>query len=103
MVRSETNSIENEAPESSAINELLDVTRELRDNLARLFGAGKNVATESMERVRGRASDLMQRGRDRAKTVASDTADYVKEEPVKTLLIAAAAGVVIGWFLNRGK
>jgi ElaB/YqjD/DUF883 family membrane-anchored ribosome-binding protein len=101
MVRSDSNSIHEDAPTSSALSELLEVTRELRDNFSRLIGAGKNVAGESLDRVRTRAGDLMQRGRDRAKTVASDTADYVQEEPMKTLLIAAAAGVVIGWFINR--
>ena len=95
-----------------AIDELLAVARDLRANLGLLVGAGRNVASEQASRLRQAAGDhagrlrenagrVYQRGKDRAGVLATDTGDYVKEEPIKALAIAAGAGLVLGYLLKR--
>lgn len=92
---------ENNTGESTAMDELVQVTRELKENLSRLVGAGRNLAGEQFGRVRDSASDLLQRSKDKASSVASSTTDYVKEEPLKSILVAAAVGVVLGYLVKR--
>jgi ElaB/YqjD/DUF883 family membrane-anchored ribosome-binding protein len=92
---------ENNVETSSAMDELVQITRELKDNLSRLVGAGRNLAGEQFGRVRDSASDLLQRSRERASSAASSTTDYIKEEPLKSILVAAAVGVVLGYIVKR--
>ena len=97
---------------SKAIEELLAVARDLRANLNLLVGAGRNVANEQAGRLRqvageqaGRlrenAGRVYQRGKERAGVLADNTGDYVKDEPIKALAIAAGAGLVLGYLLKR--
>jgi len=106
---------ENPAPATGtgkAIEELLAVARDLRENLGLLVGAGRNVASEQASRLRQGAGEqagrlrenagrVYQRGKDRAGQLAGNTGDYVKEEPIKALAIAAGAGLVLGFLLKR--
>lgn len=86
-----------------AIEELLAVARDLRANLGLLVGAGRNVATEQAGRLRQNAGRVFQRSKDRAGELAGSTGDYVKEEPMKALAIAAGAGIVLGFLLKRAR
>ena len=85
----------------NAMDELLRATRELRDNLSRLFGASREVAAEKLGQVRDKGHDWIGRGRDRAHRVVDGTQEYVREEPMKALLVAAGAGLLIGWLITR--
>lgn len=78
-----------------ALNNLADSAQELRD------GAGPMV-----DRVTGQASALVQRGadalRDRsdqvrtsARHASENTVAYIRDEPVKSMLFAAATGAVL--------
>jgi ElaB/YqjD/DUF883 family membrane-anchored ribosome-binding protein len=84
-----------------AIEDLLSVARDLRSNLSLLVGAGRNVATEQAGRLRQNAGRVFQNGKDRAGQLAGSTGDYVKDEPLKALAIAAGAGLVLGFLLKR--
>jgi ElaB/YqjD/DUF883 family membrane-anchored ribosome-binding protein len=59
--------------------------------MGRLTG---EIAKERLDRTREAANDLYRRGQERM-------AGYVKEQPLRTLAIAAAAGVVLGLLLGR--
>lgn len=85
----------------SAMDELLTVTRDLRDNLSRLLGASKSLAGEKLHGLRDGTSDLLGRGRERVTRVAENAGGYVREEPMKALVIAAGAGLLIGYLLKR--
>jgi ElaB/YqjD/DUF883 family membrane-anchored ribosome-binding protein len=87
----------------TAMDELLAVARELRDNLSRLFGATRGVAGEGIQRAREKGSDWIHRGRDRASQVVEGTNEYVREEPMKALLIAAGAGLLLGYLIKRSR
>ena len=87
--------------DGGAMDELVRATRELKDNLSRLFGASRGVASEKLHQVRDKGSDWLGRGRDRAHQVADGTSEYVREEPMKALLVAAGAGLLLGWLISR--
>jgi ElaB/YqjD/DUF883 family membrane-anchored ribosome-binding protein len=91
-----------------AVEELIAVARDLRANLGLLLSAGRGVATEQAGRLRQNANRVLQRGkerageaRERAGALAGDAGEYVKEEPLKALAIAAGAGLVLGYLLKR--
>ncbi len=86
---------------SSAMDDLLSVTRDLRDNLSRLVGASKSLAGEKLHGLRDGTSDLLGRGRDRVTHLAENAGGYVREEPLKALIVAAGAGLLIGYLLKR--
>ncbi|MBA3683822.1 MAG: DUF883 family protein [Planctomycetes bacterium] len=96
----------------NAVDELLDATKELRESLVKLFGAGRSAAAETVGKMRNgsgqaygkgkeRVDALYHQGKDRVDAMYRDGIDYVKEEPGKSLLIAATAGLAIGFLLRR--
>lgn len=87
--------------QGSAMDELLQVTRDLRDNLSRLLGASKNLATEKLSTARSNATDLLGRGRERVSGAYEGGQNYVREEPMKALLVAAGAGLLLGYLIKR--
>lgn len=58
--------------------------------------AGDIVAAE-----RERLHDAIARGKERVREARSGFEDYVREQPVKALLIAAGAGALLGFLLGR--
>lgn len=86
---------------AGAMDELIKATRDLRDNLSRLFGATRGVANEKLHQARDKGTDWLDRGRDRAHRVADGASEYVREEPMKALIAAAGAGLLLGWLISR--
>lgn len=58
--------------------------------------AGEIVGAER-ERLRG----VYERGKERVRDARSGLEGYVREQPVKSLLIAAGAGALVGYLLGR--
>jgi ElaB/YqjD/DUF883 family membrane-anchored ribosome-binding protein len=54
---------------------------------------------EAMERTRDKVAEYRDNGVDRVK---EDIVSYTREQPVTALVIAAAAGIVIGWLSMMG-
>lgn len=48
-----------------------------------------------------RMRSLVERGKERARTLQHDTQDYIRENPIRTVLIAAGVGVALGYLLGR--
>ena len=79
---------------------------------------GRHIADETLEalhgtvdRTRSRVSELAQRGAERARALREDMRDrvdlasertvgYVKDEPMKSMLMAAAAGAAIALLMR---
>lgn len=87
--------------DKGAFDELVAVARDLRDDFARLFGASKNLAAQQAGRIKGSAKGVYANGRERASALASDAGEYVQGHPVQSLLIAAGAGILVGFLLRR--
>ena len=68
-------------------------------------------AREGMEQASGYVRDAMERTREKmaefrdtgVEKVKDDVVNYTREQPVTALLIAAGAGLLIGWLTSMGR
>lgn len=61
----------------------------------------KAVLEEKVQHIRDSARDVYTRGKDKVQAMEEGFEDYVKERPIKSILVAAGIGVLIGFFLRR--
>ena len=68
---------------------------------------GLSTAREQLEQAlsdaRERLLDAEEATRARLSRAAGATSDFISENPVRALLIAAAAGAVVAWLMTRGR
>lgn len=65
------------------------------------YSHARDAANKVIGQVRDRASTYMQTGRDKAGDVTDQVGTFVREQPIKSVLIAAGAGLLIGFLLRR--
>lgn len=80
---------------------MADKTAEVKNNLGDLGAMAVDVAKDHVAQVKETASDLYEQGTKKAKSMQKDAETYIKNEPIKTVLIAGAVGVVIGLLLAK--
>ena len=73
------------------------VGKDLRDTV----GAVRDVASEQYENVRQRAADYVQQGRERVEEWEEGLEGYIKDNPIRALMIAAGAGLLLGLLWRR--
>jgi len=61
----------------------------------------RDTAQEKVEHLRAGAADSAREGRDNVQPVERSFAQYVREQPLKSILIAAGVGLVLGRFWLR--
>lgn len=61
----------------------------------------KDAATQVVGQVRDRAADYFAKGKEKAKDMQGGTEEFIRENPVKSILIAAGAGLLVGFLLRR--
>lgn len=80
---------------NSALDSAENAIGQARDNaeptIARLAGQAEALARRGVDAVKDTANQV----RDRAASVGDATVRYVKDEPVKSMLIAAATGAAL--------
>jgi ElaB/YqjD/DUF883 family membrane-anchored ribosome-binding protein len=85
---------------SEALGQVEAAAHSLRDRVeptvARLASQAETLARRGLDAVRDSANQV----RDRATSYSDSTVRYVKDEPVKAVLIAAAAGAAIVTLLS---
>ena len=84
---------------NEALDGLASGVQGLRDSVDPVIRASHQVsdlAHQGMEALRDGSRHLQ----DRARRVPGDTVDYIRDEPVKAVLIAAAAGAVLAGLLS---
>lgn len=74
---------------------------EVSDDLKEMGGIVRDAAQEKLGQVRENASDYYLQGLDKVHGVSSNFEQYVRERPVKSLLIAAGIGLLFGRFWMR--
>jgi hypothetical protein len=75
----------------SAVDGLASAYGETRPLFARIGKQARGYAHDGMDVARDAASTL----RDRGQRAVDNTRDYVRDEPLKSVLIAAAVGAVV--------
>jgi ElaB/YqjD/DUF883 family membrane-anchored ribosome-binding protein len=76
---------------------LIAEPRKMADALSR----GGERLGEKMDTFNDRARDVYAKGKERAEVLGSDLGAYIKEQPGRSVLIAAGVGLVLGAILVR--
>ncbi|URI09184.1 hypothetical protein MW290_26835 [Aquincola tertiaricarbonis] len=80
---------------NESLDQLSDKIHELRDTavpaINRLASEAETLARRGLDTVRERSAQI----RERAVRVSDNTVGYIKDEPVKSMLIAAATGAAL--------
>jgi len=76
-------------------------TERLRDQAATIGNDLRELGHITQESVRETASGLVDEGRKRVLDVSKSVNRYVGQQPVKSLALAAGAGMVLGYLLSR--
>lgn len=88
------------AGQSGASSERLGkATKDVAESVKEVGSNVRDAAQEQYERVRDTATEYYEQGRDRFMEAESSLEDYVREQPIKSLLIALGVGYVIGKFI----
>ena len=69
---------------------------QLRDKASEVVSNVKEKATEQYENLRDTAEDYYERGREKAQEWQQSLEEYVQDQPIKALLIAAGVGMLLG-------
>lgn len=90
------------SPESSATTEQMrQKASEAGQNIREMGAQAKDVAREQMEKLRQQASEYYEHSRRRAMEWEQNLEGYIQDQPVKSLLIAAGVGFVLGAIWKR--
>jgi ElaB/YqjD/DUF883 family membrane-anchored ribosome-binding protein len=81
--------------------QLRDMASQVGENIRDLGGQVRDVAAEKYGQLRDQASDYYEQGRQRAMEWEQGLEQYVQEQPIKSLLIAAGAGLLLGLLWRR--
>jgi ElaB/YqjD/DUF883 family membrane-anchored ribosome-binding protein len=71
--------------------------RTTAENIANIEESAGEIAQAERERLR----QVYARGKERAQAVQHSFEDYVRQNPVRSLLIAAGTGAALGFLLGR--
>jgi len=74
---------------------------QMMDSFEHAGGAVRDMATDGLNTLRDTASEYVDQGRAKAREVQETVEEHVRDEPMKSLLIAAAAGFLFGVFWTR--
>lgn len=82
---------------TSTTPDVLNPRRTTPENLTVIKESLGEVAANERERIQG----TIARGKERFLAAEKRFEHYVAEKPIQSLLIAAGAGLAIGWLLGR--
>ena len=97
MSRAESGS----TPNQGAAAQIKDKVSEVASNVRDMGQQAYDAATEKYENVRDSAAEYYQAGREKAMEWESQIESYVREQPIKSLLMAAGVGMVLGMIWKR--
>jgi ElaB/YqjD/DUF883 family membrane-anchored ribosome-binding protein len=81
--------------------QLRDKAQQVGEGLREMGGQVRDAAREQYDRLRDSANEYYEQGRQTAREWQENVETYVQEQPVKSLLIAAGVGVLIGLLMKR--
>lgn len=86
---------------SQVAQNLRDTGSQLRDKAQEQMNNLKDSAGEYYQQGRDMASQYYEQGREMATEWEQNLENYVREQPIKSLLIAAGVGCVIGFLWRK--
>ncbi len=85
----------------SATEELKDTAVQVGRDVLELGGAVRDVAHEKLDNLRDHAADVVKHGREKAGEWEKGLETYIKTNPIRSLLMAGGAGLLIGLLWRR--
>jgi ElaB/YqjD/DUF883 family membrane-anchored ribosome-binding protein len=92
---------QDESTEPKATEQFRAQTTAVRDDLGKLGRLAKDAAREKFGEAREAATDYYEQGRKRVGDYETQLVDYVRMKPLKSVLIAAGIGALIGILASR--
>ena len=85
----------------AATSQLRDKASEVASNLRDMGSQVRDAATEQYQNIKESATEYYQAGRDKAVQWENQIEEYVREQPIKSLLMAAGVGILLGILWKR--
>lgn len=82
-------------------NKLGERAAEGREGLREIGHLAKEAAQEGLQRFKDTAGDRMERGKERLMDLEHGFEDRIRENPMKSICIAAGVGLVLGLICRR--
>ncbi|HSI32758.1 MAG: YqjD family protein [Phycisphaerae bacterium] len=103
MSRSESNlsGTETQGGVSGVVQTLKDKAGDVAQTLKDLPANVRDKAVEKYETVRDSAQEYYAQGKEKAAQWQDDVEQFVREQPMKAVAIAAGVGVVLGFLFRR--
>ena len=73
-----------------------DTMQTVTDDLQELGSRAGEIAQEKIGQLKASAANLAEQGRERVQEMEQSLEEYVVENPLKSLLIAAGVGLLVG-------
>jgi len=91
----------NETAEQTASQQLTDKAGQVRENIRDIGSVAKDAAREKVQDLRDQAGEYYEQGRQRVTEMEDSIETYVRDQPIKSLLMAAGAGLLLGILWKR--
>ena len=75
--------------------------RTVRQDIQELSGMAREMAQEKVEQLRASASEYCKEGRDTVQQVEHSFEQFIRQQPLKSILIAAGVGMLLGGLWMR--
>jgi ElaB/YqjD/DUF883 family membrane-anchored ribosome-binding protein len=85
----------------SGTDQLRDKAAEVGQNLRDIGGQVRDVASEKYNELRDQAAQYYNQGRETAQEWEQGLEQYIQEQPLKAVLIAAGVGLLFGLLWKR--
>lgn len=76
-------------------------TRSAAECMKTSYANAREAARNAASQAREKASEYYSQGREKAAEYGQKVEDMVREQPIKSVLIAAGAGLLLGMLLRR--
>jgi ElaB/YqjD/DUF883 family membrane-anchored ribosome-binding protein len=85
----------------SGTDQLRDKAAEVGQNLRDMGGQVRDAASEKYNQLRDQANQYYTQGREQAQEWEQNLENYVQEQPLKAVLMAAGVGLLLGLLWKR--
>lgn len=99
--RTHSTTLGNPSPEAGAGKRFVEQAKKTAQDFQEMGALAKDAAEEKIGNMRESASEHMDQGRAKAQEVEFTMEQYIREHPLKSMLIAAGVGLFLGRFWIR--
>jgi ElaB/YqjD/DUF883 family membrane-anchored ribosome-binding protein len=86
---------------AASTEELREQARAVKEDLKGLSRVAKEVAQDKLGGARQKTAEYYEEGKKRASEYEDQFENYIRQRPLKSVLIAVGAGLLLGFLLSR--